>query len=106
MAEVKLNIAGYLYAVACSDADEDRLENLGVQIDQTARRLLDELGPISESRLMLMVAILLCDRLEDTKEKAKRMGYLADDQVADILDQVTNRVEDMARLLESETEIR
>jgi cell division protein ZapA len=68
MADVTLQVAGRTYVLACKDGGEAHLSALGAEIDAKAQRLLDQLGPMAEGRLMLMSALLLADELKENRQ--------------------------------------
>ena len=68
MPEVSIEIAGKQYRVGCGDGEEARVAELGARIDAEASVLAKQMGQISDSRLMLMSALMLADKLTDTEE--------------------------------------
>lgn len=60
-------IAGRAYALACADGEEERLEALAGRIDDEARRLSRGAAQISEARLLLMSALMIADKLDETE---------------------------------------
>ena len=69
MAEVTFTIAGRAYALACGDGEEERLREMAARVDREATSLAAG-GPLPESRLMLMTALLLADKLDEAENNA------------------------------------
>ena len=67
MPEVDISVAGRTYRVGCGDGEENRVAELGARIDAEAKALSSQMGTITESRLLLMSALMLADKLSDTE---------------------------------------
>jgi len=68
VAQVALDINGRRYEVACDDGQEDRLSRVGHFVDQRVRALARAVGPVSETRLLLMASLMLADEMLDVAE--------------------------------------
>lgn len=68
MPEVNIHIAGRGYTLACKEGGEAHLAALAGDIDARAKRLVEQLGPMNEGRLMLMSALLLADELHESRK--------------------------------------
>lgn len=69
MAQVVVHVGGHDYRLACRDGEESRLEKLGQYLDRKAEDLQQSLGQVSETRLLLMSAILVVDELLELRER-------------------------------------
>jgi cell division protein ZapA len=69
MAQVTVHVGGNDYRLACRDGEEERLEKLGQYLDRKAEDLQQSLGQVSETRLLLMAAILVVDELLELRER-------------------------------------
>ena len=67
MAEVTVEIVDRRYRIACRDGDEERIRQLAADIDRRARAAMEALGPQGEAKLLLIVALLLADELEEAR---------------------------------------
>lgn len=67
MAEVTVSIMERRYRIACRDGDEERILALAAEIDRRAREIEYRIGPQGEGRLLVAVALLLADELEDAR---------------------------------------
>jgi cell division protein ZapA len=63
VAQLNIDINGKIYAVGCEDGQEQHLRNLAGVIDQQVRLVSADVGPLGETRLMLMGALLVADDL-------------------------------------------
>lgn len=71
MPEVTLEVAGRNYRVRCGDGEEDQLSRMAGRIDAEAQNLVSATGQMPEGRLMLMTALIMADKLDET-ERALR----------------------------------
>lgn len=69
MAQVTIEINGKPYVVGCEDGDEGRLRELAALFDRQVRIVAQDVGPLGETRLMLMGALLLSDEMADLKAR-------------------------------------
>ncbi|MEM7546122.1 MAG: cell division protein ZapA [Pseudomonadota bacterium] len=67
MAEVSIKVGGRHYQMACDDGQEGHLRALAARLDTEAQALAGS-GKISEARLMLMVALMMADQLDEAEE--------------------------------------
>ena len=111
MSQVKVNINDRNYSIACDDWQEAHLGKLGTYVDQRATELKASVGNIDDSRLLVMVALLIADELSDAyadleKKKSADRGHaqLADkeDAISIALDILAERIERIAETLEAE----
>lgn len=70
MAQVVVEIGGRNYPLSCRDGDEAHLTELAAGIATKADGLTRSLGVMSESRLLLMAALMVADELHDVRGKA------------------------------------
>lgn len=102
MAQIHVTVAGKSYPLACAEGDEDRLYKLAAYVDSKTKDLTDKLGHVSETRLVLMAAVLIADELHDTMEDKGQQGLLhslSEDDVAAVLNEVATEVEGIAEQL-------
>jgi cell division protein ZapA len=106
MAMVTLTINGRLYEIACEENQVDRVQELGRDIDLRAQTLLAQVGVVSDSRLLVMLCLLLSDELAETRSRAIGTdGALAstlaeDERLAGLIEQLAGRIEVIATRLE------
>ncbi|MGB3723433.1 MAG: cell division protein ZapA [Pacificimonas sp.] len=61
MAQVRVNVGGRAYPLACKDGEEELLEKLAKHVNSKAEQLSSQLGHLPEVRLLLMAAIMIAD---------------------------------------------
>jgi cell division protein ZapA len=102
-ASVAITIAGRDYEFSCDEGQEATLTALAGEIDRRATKLLKSVGPVSDARLLVMVALTLAD---DLNEAGKNPAEAATDPDADArisagLDRLAARIESIADRIES-----
>jgi len=65
MAQVSITINNRKYQVACDDGQEAHLTRLGDYVDKRLNELIAAVGQVGDSRLLVMVSLLLADELSD-----------------------------------------
>lgn len=71
MAQVNVTISGKNYRMACEDGQEEHLDDLATQLNQTIDRLRGEFGEIGDQRLTVMAAITMADQSQETGQRVK-----------------------------------
>ena len=105
MASVDVEVAGRRYDVACRDGEEEHLQALAAVVDRRAHDAAAALGGLTETRQLLYAALLLAD---DLKETRAGMGLPdpgpppPDPAVAEALERIASRIENLADRLERE----
>ena len=64
---VSVTINGQNYPMACEAGEEDHIRNLATRIDDVAQQILASGATINESRLLVMVGLILADRLHEAE---------------------------------------
>lgn len=103
-ATVPITIAGRTYEIACDPGQEAMLSNLSLDVDRRARDLLKAVGPVADTKLLVMVALTLAD---DVKTGAPPAAHHppapaapvddgSDDRIAAGLDKLAKRIDSIA----------
>ena len=74
MPELKINIGGRDFEVACQAGEEHFLQSAGKMLDIEAQTLIGAIGRMPETRLLLMSGLMLADKtagLEDQLREAQ-----------------------------------
>lgn len=101
MSNVTLDIAGRSYTIACAAGEEAHVASLGAGIDARLASM-PNLGTQSEPRTLLYAALLLADELHDRdKGEPQRPQVQEDGSVAQVLEDLAERLESIAASLES-----
>jgi len=69
MPEVEIEIGGRRFEVACQPGEEDYLISAATALDKEASSIGDQLGRLSEARMLLMAGLMLADQAGNLKEK-------------------------------------
>jgi len=69
MPEVVIEIGGRRFEVACQPGEEDYLLSAATALDKEASSIGDQLGRLSEARMLLMAGLMLADQAGNLKEK-------------------------------------
>ena len=108
MAQVNLQINGRDYLIACEDGEEKHLTFLAKYINGQVEGLVESVGQVGEARLLLMASLMVADELAETSQELDTLkesggGVDSGAQVSDPveMDQLSQRIEDIAARLES-----
>lgn len=77
MPEVTVNIGGRPFVVACQPGEEDFLHSAADRLSEEAVTVIEQIGQLPESRMLLMAGLLLADKaagVEQQLESAKLSG--------------------------------
>lgn len=102
MSNVTLQIGGRDYTVACAEGEETHVSMLGRLIDRKLTAMGS--GGQNEVRTLLFATLLLADELYEARNKAEpgaSAGEPASDEVAEALEALAGRVENLAASLEA-----
>lgn len=108
MAVVTVTINGRLYDIGCDDSQAARVQALGRDIDSRAQNLLTSVGVVSDSRLLVMLCLMLADELADAREGSPapaRVAAIGDDidaRLASAIEALTTRLTAVADTLEQD----
>lgn len=98
MVTVTLSINGRDYDMACEADQADRIQTLGRDMDARARWILKQVGNVPDTRLMLMVGLMLADELMESQDKLAKLGEQTGQSEQDVarLEQLVLRAETLA----------
>jgi cell division protein ZapA len=99
MAEVTLTVGGFHYQVACRDGEEPHLERLGQIVDAKAAEARAAVGNASETRQLLLSALLFADEALERKAGAPAPAAAPGLDPA-VLEALAERVEAIAERVE------
>jgi cell division protein ZapA len=99
MPELDVQVNGRNYRVACGPGEEDRLLRLAADLDQRVSGLVRSFGQAGEGQLLLVAALLLADELDEAKGAVKQISGL-DERASESLNQLADRIEQLAESLE------
>ena len=73
MPEVQITIGGRAFTVACQDGEEHYLQSAAGLLDAEASGLMDQIGRLPESRMLLMAGLMLADKAAGTDDRIKAL---------------------------------
>ncbi|CAA7615313.1 conserved hypothetical protein [Magnetospirillum sp. LM-5] len=106
MAVVSVTVNGRVYEIGCDDSQTTRIQQLGRMVDDKAQELLRQIGTVPDSRLLVMVGLMLADELTEARDLVKAAGTdLAavaegDNRMAAGIEALAGRIESIADRLE------
>ena len=71
MPEVTVTVGGRPFEVACQAGEELFLRAAAKALDTEARVLLDQIGRMPESRMLLMAGLMIADRVAGMEDQAR-----------------------------------
>lgn len=84
MPEETIIIGGKSFVVACQDGEEDYLRAAATMLDAEARTLIDQIGRLPESRMLLMAGLMLADKTAGAEDRARAADAALADAQAEI----------------------
>jgi len=94
MPEETIVIGGKSFEVACQPGEEHFLQAAARMLDAEARTLIEQIGRVPESRMLLMSGLMLADKaagLEDRALRAEEELAVARDEIARLRHQSRDR---------------
>lgn len=115
MPRVSVTVNGRTYEVACEEGQESHVAYLAEFLDKRVTEIVDDLGQVGETRLLLLAGLLTSDDLTNAYDEIERLrGALEDASTArdaaggevakaaeTIISETAGRLEDLAAKLES-----
>lgn len=71
MPEVKIEIGGRQFEVACQEGEEHYLHSAAAMLDIEASTLTSQIGRLPEPRMLLMAGLMLADKTAGVQDKLK-----------------------------------
>lgn len=68
MSIVNITIANKRYQIGCENGQEGRLVDLSNMLDVRAREILDKIGPMSETMMLVTLCVVLADEVTSVEE--------------------------------------
>lgn len=69
MANLTIRINQREFDIACSDGEEDHVRSLATILEQRVSMLKSSLGQVSDTQLLVLAGLMLCDELKENKDK-------------------------------------
>lgn len=101
---VTITINGQNYPLACNPGEEEHIKLLAARLDETSRQIASGNSSINESRLLVMVGLILADRLNELENKDHFAGQEKpaeasagdQDRLIASIESMTKRIEQLA----------
>ena len=71
MTELEISIGGRLFSVACDIEEQDKVKEAASLINEEADAIQSQLGRLPESKMLLLSALMVADRLVDIETESK-----------------------------------
>lgn len=78
MSVVSISIVNKKYQLGCETGQEERLGEIGAMLDLRAREILDKIGPMSETMMLVTLCVVLADEV----------NTMGDIELQEILDRI------------------
>jgi len=65
MGQLSITVNGRSYQIACEEGQEKHLGELGAYLDKRVKDLVGQVGQVGDTRLLVMVALLIADELSE-----------------------------------------
>ncbi len=99
MSQVEITINGRQYRVACEDGQETHLTNLATYFDSKMTSLIEEVGQIGDTSLMVMAGLLIADELSDLNQELVNMRNGTEADYANKVSALAQQIESLADTL-------
>jgi len=103
---ITVTINGQEYPMVCAPGEEGKVLALAQKIDEVVRQIAAASGAIGESRLLVMAALILTDRLTDLENAAAEnasvlqpdtaMEQPDESRLAAVIENLAERIETLA----------
>ena len=104
MAQVEIIINGQAYRISCEDGQEQRLHELAQMVGAHVGDLVEQVGQVGQTRLLVMASLLVADELVDLREAASEVVEDASDngpgRAIEAMGRVSSRLEAIADRLD------
>ncbi len=102
VSQVEITINGRQYRVACEDGQESHLTNLANYFDGKMKSLVEEVGQIGDTSLMVMAGLLIADELSDVNQELTDIRRAAEDDYVQKISTLAQQIETLADQLNPE----
>ena len=71
MTELEISIGGRIFSVACDNEEQEKVREAAALINEEADAIQSTLGRLPESKMLLLSALMIADRLVDLEYESK-----------------------------------
>ena len=81
MTELEISIGGRIFSVACDNEEQEKVKEAAAIINEEADSIQSQLGRLPESKMLLLSALMIADRLVDVEFESKAFKEKSEDLV-------------------------
>ena len=81
MTELEISIGGRVFSVACDNEEQEKVKEAAALINEEADSIQSQLGRLPESKMLLLSALMIADRLVDLETESKVFKEKSEDLV-------------------------
>ena len=81
MTELEISIGGRIFSVACDNEEQEKVKEAAALINEEADSIQSQLGRLPESKMILLSALMIADRLVDVETESKAFKEKSEDLV-------------------------
>lgn len=82
MGLLNITVHGRAFQIACDNGQEVHVQQLAHMVDERARAVSSQVGPVSDAQLLVMVCLLLADQLNEHHSVIEQARAIAADRIA------------------------
>ena len=71
MTELEISIGGRIFSVACDNEEQEKVREAAALINEEADTIQSKLGRLPETKMLLLSALMIADRLVDLESESK-----------------------------------
>lgn len=104
MGQVDVQINGHSYSIGCDDGQEAHVRQLADYVDGRIQDLVNAVGQVGESRLLVMSSLMVADELSEAYaalERDSQGGGTEAETLAEAIEALAERIEGIAEALET-----
>ena len=79
MTELEISIGGRIFSVACDNEEQEKVREAAALINEEADSIQSQLGRLPESKMLLLSALMIADRLVDVETESKALKEKLED---------------------------
>ena len=81
MTELEISIGGRIFSVACDNEEQEKVKEAAALINEEADTIQSQLGRLPESKMLLLSALMIADRLVEVECESKAFKEKSEDLV-------------------------
>ena len=102
MSQLEITINVRQYRVSCEDGQEEHLTELAKYFDGKMHGLIEEVGQIGDTSLMVMAGLLIADELSDAKQELDQSQKFSEKTYISKINLLAQKIETLANTLNAD----